>query len=69
MEGEAQVMHAVITVGEPEVDVTSTELHRLLLLVILTTGLLIGCDDVREIDGRTVLAFEHTTLQPYLERS
>ena len=61
-QGEAQVVHAVIAIGEAEVDVPSAELHGLCLFV----GVAIGTDDGGIIDGATIVLLQHATLLPHL---
>ena len=62
MERETQVMHAIVAVGETEIDVASAELDGLHLTVIV----LIATDDRRIIDGFTTFTLQDAALNPYL---
>ena len=66
MEGETQVMHAVVAVGEAEIDVASTELHGLSLVKGLAILGIIGIQDRGVIHRFTIAAFQDTALQPDL---
>ena len=67
MQVETEVVHAVVAVGEAEVDVAPTELHSLCLLEDLTQSRGIFAEDRRVVDRLTAFAFQHTALEPNLE--
>ena len=65
MQREAQVVHAVVTVGEAEVDVAPAEFHGLHRLGLLAAAAAVGVDDGTVIE-RLAAGLQHTTLQPHL---
>ena len=62
MEREAQVVHAIVAVGEAEINVSSAELDSLHFAVCM----FIATDDRRIIDRFAALALEYAALYPYL---
>ena len=61
-ERKAQVVHAIVTARESEIDVPPTKLHFLRLMLVL----LIGTDDGGVIDRLAVFVFQHAALLPHL---
>ena len=59
-------MHAIIAVGESEVDVASTELNLFSLVQVQSFDILIGREDGGIVDGLATGTFQHTTLDPHL---
>ena len=59
---KAQVMHAVVTVREAEVDVAAAEFHAVRLVLRQT----VGGDDGRIVDGMPLTVLQDTALQPHL---
>ena len=66
MQVETQVVHAVVAVGEAEVDAASTELHLLLVVLIMVVFLVVFSHDGGVIEGLAFLALQYAALQPYL---
>ena len=62
MQREAEVVHAVVAVGETEIDVATAEGDGLRGIVALS----VAADDRRVVDGLAASAFQHAALQPYL---
>ena len=59
-------MHAIIAVGEAEVDVASTEFHLFSLVQVQSFDILIGREDGGIVDGLATGTFQHTALDPHL---
>ena len=66
VQGETQVVHTVVAVGEAEVDVPSAELNGLHLVGSLAITLVVGIDNGGIVERLAALTLQHTTLQPYL---
>ena len=62
MKCEAQIVHAIVAVGEPEIDVTSAELNSMDFIV----SMLVTTNDGRIVDGLATFAFQYAGLNPYL---
>ena len=62
MQGEAEVVHAIVTAGEPEVDVAPTEGDGLGSHLVL----FVAANDGRVIERVPISAFQYAALQPHL---
>ena len=68
-EREVQVVHAVVAVGEAEVDVSSAKFHALRLVLVGSRFPLMGLENGGIIDGFPVFPFQHAALQQHLIRA
>ena len=66
MQGEVQVVHTIVAVGETEIDASATECHLLTIVLALAVLLVIFGKNGGVIDGIAVLTLQYAALKPYL---